>query len=369
MFSDTSVWEFWYANTQQNWTLALVTFVMTLVIAHIFHRFSIARLHHLAHHPHSRSKRFIGKLSRTYLWPLYIFLAVWLATYWLQVPLLAGEFLRHLATIVIAVYCFRVLQLISEYGLRQVFVRNTDSPDRYVIAEFIVKVSRVLIWIVAILVILQNLGFNVTALTSGLGIAGIAIGFALQNILEDFFAFFSIYFDKPFQVGDFIIIGKDMGIVTHVGVKSTRIQTLEGQELIFPNKKLTEERVNNYKHMTERRVVFQLTFTYDTSAAMLKKLPDLIGEILAKEEMIRCDRVHFKEITPNGYVYEIVYFVLHSDYNQYMDIQQRLNIEIVKMIHRQQVRLAHPTQQVIFEPSSDMTTAATTKNITKIATS
>ena len=181
---------------------------------------------------------------------------------------------------------------------------------------------------------------------AGLGIGGIAIAFALQNILSDIFASFSIYFDKPFKVDDFIIIGDDKGVVKKIGIKSTRIQTLQGEELVISNKELTESRVHNYKKMERRRIVFVFGVTYETPTEKVKKIPSIIKDIIEKTELADIDRVHFKEFADFSLNFEVVYYLKTSDYAEYMDTQQEINLAMKEHFEKEQIEFAYPTQTV-----------------------
>jgi len=193
---------------------------------------------------------------------------------------------------------------------------------------------------------LSNFGYNISTLIAGLGIGGVAIALALQNILTDIFASFSIYFDKPFQTGDFIIVGNDLGVVKKIGIKTTRLQTLQGEELVISNKELTETRIHNYKKMQKRRIVFNFGLTYDTSSAKLKKVLQILKGIIDKIEIAELDRVHFNKFGDFSLNFEVVYYLASSDYNEYMDTQQAINLAIKEKFEKDGIKFAYPTQTV-----------------------
>jgi small-conductance mechanosensitive channel len=173
------------------------------------------------------------------------------------------------------------------------------------------------------------------------------LAFGLQHILGDIFASFSIFFDKPFNVGDFIIVGDNMGVVKKVGIKSTRVQSLWGQEVVIPNKELTSARINNYKKMERRRVQFSFGVVYDTSAENLEKVLEITKGIVEKIELAELDRVHFKEYGNYSLNFEVIYYVNTPDYNKYMDIQQEINLLLKKRFEKEGITFAYPTQTVI----------------------
>ena len=197
-----------------------------------------------------------------------------------------------------------------------------------------------------VIVALDNLGFDITTLIAGLGVGGIAIALAVQNILSDLFASLSIVLDKPFVIGDFIIINEYMGTVEHVGLKTTRIRSLSGEQLVIANNDLLSSRIRNYKRMQERRIVFTIGVIYQTTKTQLEKIPKIIKDIIDKQKLARFDRSHFKNFGDFSLNFETVYWVESSDYNQYMDIQQAINLSIMAIFEEEKIEFAYPTQMV-----------------------
>lgn len=211
--------------------------------------------------------------------------------------------------------------------------------------------SLVALWTVAFLAAVDNLGFDVTALLAGLGIGGVAIALATQSILGDLFASLSIVIDKPFVVGDFIRVGEDLGTVERIGLKTTRVRSLSGEQLIFGNADLLKSRIRNFKRMAERRVLFRVGVTYQTPLALLERIPGMVREIIEQQLQTRFDRGHFAEFGASEYAFEFVYHVLSPDYNPYMDVQQQVNLAIVRAFEEHGIEIAYPTR-VIFSRSS-----------------
>lgn len=205
-------------------------------------------------------------------------------------------------------------------------------------------VARLLLYAVVLLVALENFGIDVTALVAGLGIGGIAIALALQNILGDLFASLSIVLDKPFVVGDFLIMEEYLGTVEQIGLKTTRIRSLSGEQIIFSNSDLLKSRIRNYKRMFERRVVFGFGVIYQTPKELLADIPGVVKEIIESLDDTRFDRAHFKEFGNSSLNFEVVYYVLLADYNVYMDRQQSINLAIFDRFAEMGVEFAYPTQ-------------------------
>jgi small-conductance mechanosensitive channel len=205
-------------------------------------------------------------------------------------------------------------------------------------------VTRVLIWGMVLLLTLENLGVDITALVAGLGIGGIAVALALQNVLGDVLASLSIALDQPFVIGDFVIVGEHMGSVEYIGIKSTRLRSLTGEQLVISNADLLSSRVRNYGRMYERRIVFSLGVTYETPRAKLERIPGLLRGIIEAQDGVRFDRAHFAKYGDFSLDFEIVYHVLSPDYGRYMDVQQAINFRIHEAFEKLGVQFAYPTQ-------------------------
>ena len=209
--------------------------------------------------------------------------------------------------------------------------------------------GKIVIWSIVLLLGLENLGVDITGLAAGLGIGGIAVALAAQNILGDLFAAFSIYIDQPFVLGDYLVVGSYNGTVEKIGMKTTRLKSLTGEELIFSNSDLVGSRIQNYGRLEERRVAFSVGVTYDTPTEKVERLPAIIEEIVTAQEHARFDRSHFKEFGDSSLVVETVYYVLLPAYQYKMDIQQAINLELLRRFEDEGVEFAFPTQTILLE--------------------
>ncbi len=207
-------------------------------------------------------------------------------------------------------------------------------------------VINVVIWAMVLLLTLDNLGIDITALIAGLGIGGIAVALAVQNVLGDLFASLSITLDRPFVVGDFLILGDFLGSVEYIGIKSTRLRSLSGEQIIISNSDLLSSRVRNYGRMNERRVVFGTRLTHETPLEQLEQVPGLIRQIIEGQSNTRFDRSHFAKHGVDAIEYETVYYVLSADYNKYMDVQQIINVTLHRELQKRGIRFAYPTQRL-----------------------
>lgn len=210
-------------------------------------------------------------------------------------------------------------------------------------------VGRLALWSLVLLMALDNIGVDVTALVAGLGIGGIAVALAAQNILGDLFASLSIVLDKPFVLGDFVIVDDFMGNVEHIGLKTTRVRSLWGEQVIFSNSDLLNSRLRNFGRMAQRRVVFELGVTYQTPRARLQMIPGIVREAIEAQPKTRFDRSHFKAYGDFALLFESVYYVLAPDFNTYMDVHQAINLAIHERFEAEEIEFAYPTQTLFLE--------------------
>ena len=284
-------------------------------------------------------------------WQFFAFLSFYFAIKMLVLSETIDGIIEFFVTIIIVYYIAKGIIQIVEHFLQKEILKRTEKDKRQdtSMIKVLGTVLKIIIWVVALLMILSNLGIEITPLIAGLGVGGIAIALALQTILGDLFSAFAIYLDKPFQEGDFIIVGNDMGVVKHIGIKTTRVETLQGQELVVSNSELTSTRINNYKRMSKRRILFSFGVTYDTPVAKLKKIPKILEKITETMDNAQLDRAHFKEFGDFSLNYEVVYYVQSSDYNQYMDIQQEMNLKLKEAFEKEKIEFAFPTQTIHLE--------------------
>jgi small-conductance mechanosensitive channel len=234
-----------------------------------------------------------------------------------------------------------------DFAIRRYAVagRNDDAACQTAVGAARVVV-RIAVWTVVLLLILDNMGLEITGLVAGLGIGGVAVALAAQNILSDLFSALSIVLDRPFVVGDFIIVGEDMGAVEHVGLKTTRVRSLWGEELVFSNADILQSRIRNYGTMSERRVQLTVDVAYETPSEELERLPSAFRDIIQSQKETRFDRAHFARYAESSLQFEIVYYLLSSDYNEHMDVLERINFAIFRLFQQRGLQFAYPTRTV-----------------------
>jgi len=233
--------------------------------------------------------------------------------------------------------------LINWYMTRRTELQSSMNSHLLFIFK---KIIQLIVYVIAFLIILSVLTIDLSGVVVGLGVGGIAIALAIQNTLSDVFSAFSKYFDRPFEIGDFVVIGEQAGTVTNIGIKSTRVQLLQGEELVISNKELTSAQVRNFKKLEKRRVTFTIGVTFDTPTAKLKKIPEIITAIINKQELVNIDRVHFSEFGDFSLKFEVVYYVQVADYTKYMDVQQAINFAIKEEFEKENIEIAFPTQTI-----------------------
>jgi small-conductance mechanosensitive channel len=279
-------------------------------------------------------------------------ISIYAGTLALELP--TGD-LEIIQTIIMAVILFQVgfwgNGLISHYvrsKAKKELELEKDATDATTIEAFGI-VFKVALWVIITLLILDNAGVQVNSLVASLGISGIAVALAVQNILGDLFSSLSIALDKPFVIGDFIIVDDYMGTVEHIGLKSTRVRSLSGEQLVFSNSDLLGSRIRNYKRMSRRRVVFSIGVTYQTPHQKVVTIPEMIEEIINNQNLATFDRSHFIEFGDSSLNYETVYYVETPDHNTYMDIQQSINLTIYERFEAEGIDFAYPTQTLFLE--------------------
>lgn len=346
-FLNATLWN----NTGKDYVVALAVFVGLFLVLKLFDSVVIGFLKRTAKKTKITWDDLVIDFVSAIHWQFYAYLSFYLSVQTLILSARVSRALNYLLIIFVAFYAAQGLsRIVDLFTNKQIEKRkNGDNVANTSMIKTFGIIFKIVIYFVGLLMVLANLGIEITPLIASLGVGGIAIAIALQAVLADLFAAFAIYFDKPFKEGDFVIIGNDMGTVTNIGIKTTRIQTLQGQELVVSNSEMTNSRVNNYKRMEQRRIVFGFGVTYDTPMKKLKKINDIVKKAVESTKNAKLDRTHFKEFGDFSLNYEVVYFVKSPDYNIYMDIQQEINFKIKEAFEKDKIEFAYPTQTLFVE--------------------
>lgn len=335
---------YYFNNTVLDYLIALGIIILGFIIVSIFKRIFLKKIKGLAAGTDTNADDFvIERIQRFGIPALYLFV-VYSGINYLELADKGQEYLETGITIIIT---FLVIQLISTtvIVLLKSYLRHQEKSEEKIKQLSGIKVIiNIIIWSLGILFLLDNLGKDVSAIVTGLGIGGIAVALAAQNILGDLFNYFVIFFDRPFEVGDFLVIDDKNGVVEYIGVKTTRIKTLSGEQLVFANSDLTKSRIHNYKRMQRRRVLFRIGVTYQTSHANLKEMPAILKSIVLEQEPVEFDRAHFAAYGNFSLDFEIVYYILSADYTKYMDIHEAINLRMYEEFQKRGIEFAYPTQ-------------------------
>ncbi len=342
----------------RDWLICLAIIAGCIAVARIIKSIVLARLRKLSEKSKTTFDDFAVTVVERSVIPFFYILGVYLGLRYL-------DFNNNIAGIIssalMVVAVFFIVRLISDF-ISYLFERVTKKDSAPVKqTKGILLIFKIVLWILGTVFLIDNLGYDITTIVAGLGIGGIAIALAAQAVLGDLFSYLVIFFDKPFEIGDFIIIGDKMGTVEYIGIKTTRLRALGGEQLIVANTDLTNSRVQNYKRMQKRRVSFTVGVTYETPSESLKKIPHIVGDIIRRQSNTQFDRAHFSSFGDFNLNFEIVYYILSSDYNEYMDIQQAINLGIFEEFEQNSIEFAYPTRKVLIQSPDKFITPGTNK--------
>lgn len=260
------------------------------------------------------------------------------------------ERILHVAMAVVTTYFFvRIVNHVLTLLLTGIMRRRNETEYRMKQMRGALLVLKVIVWAVAIVFLIDNLGYNVTTMIAGLGVGGIAIALAAQTILGDLFGYFVIFFDKPFEIGDYVMWGDKSGNIEYIGIKTTRIRSLGGEQLVVTNSDLTKQALSNFKSLQQRREVLKIGITYDTPLEMLKEIPGMIREIIESKPRTKFDRAHMAALADSSINFEVVYLILTTDFNEYMDTRQAVLLDILSKFRETKVNFAYPTQTLYYK--------------------
>ncbi|MES1243645.1 MAG: mechanosensitive ion channel family protein [Acidobacteriota bacterium] len=333
----------------RDWLMALAIASAILLILALVKRVSLHRLAALAARTETEVDDFFVEILRRTRWLLVLLPVLYMATLSLDVPRLRTG-LRTAAILAFLVQLGLWLLVAINFWVENARRKRLeqDAASATMIGAFSF-LGKVVLWTVIVLVALDNLGVNVTALIAGLGVGGVAVALALQNILGDLLASLSIVLDKPFVIGDSIQVDTFTGTVESIGLKTTHLRSVSGEQIVVSNGDLLRSRIRNFKRMGERRAVIAFGVAPATPPDRLAKVPEILRALLDRREMVRFDRAHFLRIGEASLDFEVVYFVLSSDYLLHMDIQQEVLLGLLRRLAEEGIELASPARTVILE--------------------
>jgi small-conductance mechanosensitive channel len=340
--------EYWH-NTVQDYFIALGIIVVGILAVRIFKGTLLRQLEKWANTTKTTNDDFVIRSVERFALPALYYFIIYSGINYLELTRKADSVLRIVTAVVITFFILRLISSIILLVLQSYIRRQEKGEEKIKQIGGLTVIINIIVWILGAVFLIDNLGYNVTTIITGLGIGGIAIALAAQNILGDLFNYFVIFFDRPFEVGDFIVVDDKMGSVEYIGLKTTRIRSLSGEQLVIGNSNLMNARIHNFKTQNLRRVVFNINVSYATPLEKVKKIPGILKAIVEAQTETRFDRAHFATYKDWSLNFEIVYFVLSSDFNKYMDIQQQINFGIFERLQALGVDFALPTQRLMMK--------------------
>lgn len=334
----------YFGNPLKDWAIAVGIMVVAFSLIKILRLPVLRRFKKWSEKTTNSFDDFVVLAIEKCVIPFLYFVAIYGALNYLTFTTRVNRVIEVALLFIITFYILRLLSSAVQYSVFTFLGQQENSETKQKQARGLILIFKALIWIVGIVFLMNNLGYNVTTIITGLGIGGIAVALAAQTILGDLFSYFVIFFDRPFEIGDFLKVDDKVGSVEYIGIKTTRIRSIGGEQLIFSNKDLTDSRVHNFKRMERRRVVFSIGVIYQTTAEQLKKIPGIIKEIIESIEGATFDRSHFSEFGDFSLNFESVYYIAGPDFTEYMNRQQNIYLQIFEAFEKENIEFAFPTQ-------------------------
>ncbi len=345
----------YWGNTVYQWAISVAIVFGAILAIRLFKYFVLKRVKSWSVKTSSTWDDFIVEILEGSALPLLYITAIYFSLVNLSLPPSADKLIDAAFMVAITYFVLKVLSATFKKFIHSYIHKEEDSESKEKQAAGLLVIANIFIWMMGVIFLIDNFGYNVTTLIAGLGVGGIAIALAAQTVLGDLFSYFVIFFDRPFRIGDFIAVGDKSGVIEYIGIKTTRIRTLSGEQLVCSNTDLTNSRLHNFKVMEKRRVLFSLGVTYQTGYEQLASIPDLVKEIITSKDKVQFDRAHFSGYGDFSLNFEFVYFVLDPNYNVYMDIQQDIYLNIFKEFESCGIEFAYPTQTVFFNKEKTLT--------------
>lgn len=344
----------YFGNSGQEYLIMLGGIALGLLLVRVFKRVVLKRISQAVSKSKTTIDDFIVENIGLYVVPMVYFTIIYAGLKTLVWPERMTTIMEVVFVVILTYYAIRLVSSIILMLLQSYIRRQEGGEEKVKQMGGIILIINGVIWMIGLIFMLSNLGYDVSAIIAGMGIGGIAIALAAQNIIGDLFNYFVIFFDRPFEVGDFLVVEDKNGIVDKIGIKTTRIKTLSGEQLVFANSDLTSSRIHNYKKMQRRRIVFTVGVTYETPVEQVKMIPGLLKEIVESEDRVDFDRAHLRAFGDSSLDYEIVYIINSADYNTYMDIQQDFNFQIYQKFSELSISIAFPTRTLYLRNENGM---------------
>lgn len=343
-----------YNNTVSDYLYVVGGILVAWIVLQIVKKLLLIRIKRLTGRSKTNFDDVIISAFEKFVIPYAYFVINYTIINQLRLSAKANHYLEIAMTIVTIFFVVRMINHAMHFSV-QLYMRRHNEPDsRLFQLNGILNVIKTIVWALGFLFFLDNLGYNVSTIIAGLGIGGIAVALAAQNILGDLFSYFVIFFDKPFEIGDFVVAGSESGTVEQIGIKTSRIRTLGGEELVMPNADLVKTPIHNFKRQEKRRVVFNVKVAYATPSNLLKDIPNDIKQVISTKENLLFDRAHLQALADYYINYEVVYNIPVADFNLYMDRHQQVCLDLIDVFRNKGIEFAIPTQQVFVEKKEEV---------------
>ncbi len=345
-FFDRILW----GNTLMSYLLVLGGIALTWVVLRLIKNYILSAIKQLTGRTQAKHDDILLTISEKFIMPwLFLFVNFHFIRQ-LELSARADRILTGAMAFITMFFAVRLINHAIRLSINRFLRHRGESMERIGQLNGMLIVVSAAIWIIGLLTLANNFGYNISTILASLGVGGIAIALASQAILGDLFSYLVIFFDKPFEIGDFVVLNDKMGSIEYIGIKSTRIRSLGGEQLILSNTSMTSSVIHNYKRMDKRRVVFRIAVLYETDYQRLNSITGIIRDIILAQKDIQPDRVHLADYGSAGINFEAVYYMLTADYNRYMDTQQAILLAIHESFGRNGIKFASPVQYFYIGP-------------------
>jgi small-conductance mechanosensitive channel len=366
IFQSLQQFELW-GNTTVDYLLAIITVLGGVLVTQLLKTLILKRIERWSHQTATElDDRLIRIIKRPLLSVVYVGIA-YIAIHNLNLHPILEQTVQVLGVILATVLIIQLTGSLVEYGFRVYGYSHRDNPGLQQTFNTLIPAVKILIWAVGLIFLLDNLGFDISAVVAGLGIGGVAVALASQGVLQDLFSYFAIIFDRPFELADFIMVDDLVGTVEQIGIKTTHLRSLSGEQLIMANSDLINARIRNFKRMQRRRIAFSLGITYETGLAKIQQIPAIIQRIVDNTPNTTFDRAHFLSYGDFSLDFEVVYFVETDNYAAYMNAQHQINLDLKAAFEDQGIEFAYPTQVLYLNSQNNVQHNMSTSTVSAMA--
>ncbi|MEO6546368.1 MAG: mechanosensitive ion channel family protein [Ferruginibacter sp.] len=340
---------FFWGNTLLDYGFVAVGILLTWLVIKLIKRRLLVLLKKLTARSTTKLDDMLVEVAEMFLIPYLYLLINYNIIKLLQMSPTVEKLLTAAFMCITTFYAVRLTNYFIQRSVIGYLERKNELPERIKQVSGMLVIVKVIVWGMGGIMLADNLGYDVTTIIAGMGVGGIAIALAAQNILGDLFSYFVIFFDKPFEIGDFIVMDSNSGIVEKIGIKSSHVRSLDGQQLVMPNAEMVKSVIHNYKRLKRRRIVFSVGVVYSTSSIMLRSIPHIAEDIIRIQPAVSFDRAHFKSFGDFSINFEIVYYVESADYLLYMNTHQNICLNIFEKFEEEGIEFAFPTQTLFIQ--------------------